>query len=79
MYINEFNEQWAIYTLIYMFIKKRMALETEFWENIQRDSRRQYFGSSCIHAIYSSIMPVIIVYQEKRNFIWLLRKTTGGH
>lgn len=71
MYINEFNEQWAIYTLlyIYMFIKKRMALETEFWVNIQRDSRRQYFGSSCIHVIYSSIMPVIIVYQEKRNFI----------
>lgn len=24
MYINEFNEQWAIYTLIYMkFIKKQ--------------------------------------------------------
>lgn len=46
-----------------------MALETEFWVNIQRDSRRQYFGSSCIHAIYSSIMLVIIVYQEKRNFI----------
>lgn len=70
MYINEFNEQWAIYALIYMkFIKKRMALETEFWVNIQRDSRGQYFGSSCIHAIYSSIMPVIIVYQEKRNFI----------
>lgn len=69
MYINEFNEQWAIYTLIYMFIKKRMALETVFWVNIQRDSRGQYFGSSCIHAIYSSIMPLIIVYQEKRNFI----------
>lgn len=70
MYINEFNEQWAIYTLIYMFNKKkRMALETEFWVNIQRDSRGQYFGSSCIHAIYSSIMPLIIVYQEKRNFI----------
>lgn len=46
MYINEFNEQWDIYTLIYMFIKKRMALETEFWVNIQRDSRGQYFGSS---------------------------------
>lgn len=58
------------FTHIYMkFIKKRMALETEFWVNIQRDSRRQYFGSSCIHAIYSSIMLVIIVYQEKRNFI----------
>lgn len=58
------------FTLLYICsLKKRMALETEFWVNIQRDSRPQYFGSSCIHAIYSSIMPVITVYQEKRNFI----------
>lgn len=67
--MNSMNNGQFTLSYIYMFIKKRMALETEFWVNIQRDSRRQYFGSSCIHAIYSSIMPVIIVYQEKRNFI----------
>lgn len=70
MYINEFNEQWAIYTLIYMFIKKRMALETEFWVNIQS------LLSSCYLLIHHGGNHSV---SREEKLYMTTRKTTGGH
>lgn len=68
-----------LHPLIYMFIKKRMALETEFWVNIQRDSRLAVFWLllySCYLLIHHAGNHSV---SREEKLYMTTRKTIGGH